>query len=891
MRLHGRDAELGAIERALAGVRAGAQRTLAVSGESGIGKSALLTAAARSAADDGVRVLSARAGEHLREVPFALIADALDDAAAALGPDGLAALPRELAAVLPAARDDGPPAPATGGPAERFRYHRAVRALLERLGAERPLALALDDVQWADEGSIELLLHLLRRPPRTPFLLLFALRPSRGGGRLLAAGRAADGWDELRPAPLGRAAAKALLGDALAPAVRDRIVREADGSPLFLRELARGAAIEGARGHPLPETAGEALALELESLEEPARCLLDAAAIVGDPFDPAIATAVAELPDETARAALDALVAADVVRPDGRGRCGFRHPLLHRVVTDATPPAWRRGAHRRAAAALARRGAPPALRAHHVEQAAEPGEEPAVALFAEAAQASLDGSPAVAAHWYGAALALLGDAEPARRARLLAPMALALGAAGRLDASRAAFDDCLALLPAAAGERRAALLASVTIADVLLGAYAPAAERLDAALAQAPSAARARLLHYRSAVAAFAGDADAVVACSERAAEELAERDAEPLRAAIEANRALGRAMRGDPDAGLVDAAERRLAAVGDSELAAHVDAAWSVGGDLVQLERYPAATAVLRRGLRLARESLQSHLFFHLHVLLTMAELPLLELGSALEHIDAAEEVARLQDLDSELAFALAQRARTLALGGQPAAARAAAAESDALLRARAPGAMTAASRAHNAIVLRGEDPDRLLAALVQIGGERLERIDRTAVGGLLVTATRAALDAGRLAEARRWAERAAAVAGDGDLPATAVRAARAEAEILLAAGATGEARRIAGAAAGDAAAHGLRWEQQEALLLHGRALLAAGEREQALERLRAVAAEAAAREALALHAQAAQELRRAGAPLTAAPADAAAPAPSPRPLARAPRPGAPQR
>jgi AAA ATPase domain len=866
VRLHGREAELAAIGRAVAAVRCGGHRALAISGESGIGKSALLGAAAAEAAAAALLVLRARAAEREREVPFGLVVDALDDEAGVLGAAELATLPRELAAVLPVARGDGAAAPVTGGPAERFRYHRALRALLERLGGERPLALLLDDVQWADEGSVELLLHLLRRPPRVPFLLLLALRPSRGGARLLDAGRRrADGWDELRPAPLGRAAARALLGPDLEPAARERILREADGNPLFLRELARGAGSEAAHGEPLPETLGEAFALELEGLEEPVRRFLDGAAVAGDPFDVEVAAAAAGLDDPAAGQALDALLAADVVRPASRRAFGFRHPLVHRIVTDAIPPEQRRAAHRRAAAALAARGAAPALRAHHVEQFAAAGDEDAIALFAEAAQASLDGAPSVAAHWYGAALALLGPGEEERRAQLLAPMALALGSAGRLDASRAAFDDCLALLPPSAVERRAALIASATIADALLGAFAPAAGRLGSALEQAPPSARPRLLHYRAAVSFLAGDGDDGLDWADRAARELDGCDAEPLRAAIESAQALGRALRGEPGGELAARAERRLRETGDAQLAGQVDAAWSVGGALVQLERFAAAAPVLRRGMRLARQPLESHLFLHFHVLLTMSELPLLELGVALEHSEAAEEVARLQGLSHELAFALTQRARVLALRGQRTEARAAAAESEELLRAHPLHGWSATNRAHNAVVLDGGDPERMLAALTKVGGPGLERIDRAAVGGLLANATRAALAAGRRDDAQRWADLAAAAAGGGDLPATAVRAERAAAELLLAAGATGEARRVAAGAVGEAVRHGLRQEELEAALLHGRALLAAGEREQAIGRFQRVAEEAARHGALSLHAAAARELTGAGARLSA--------------------------
>nr|WP_246345310.1 AAA family ATPase [Conexibacter arvalis] len=859
--MHGRDGELGAIEQAVASAGAGERRMLAVSGESGIGKSALLEAGAALASASGFTVLRGRAGEHLREVAFGLVVTALDRPAAALGRRELAALPPELGAILPAARDDGAPAPPTGGPAERFRLHAAVRKLLERLGAERPLALVLDDVQWADEGTIELLLHLMRRPPPVPFLLLFALRPSRGGARLLDAGRATDGWRELRPAPLGRAAAKAVLGSGLEPAVRERVLRESDGRPLFLRELRRGCMLAAAHHEPAPDAVSESLARELEVLGPRTRALLDGAAIAGDPFDPAVAAAAAELTEAEARAALETLVAGEVVRREGDDLFGFRHTLVHQIVVDATPRGWRRDAHRRAAAALAAGGASPALRAHHVRHLAGPGDEQAVALFVEAAQASLDASPSVAAHWYAAALALLRDAEPARRAQLLAPLALALGAAGRLDESRAAFDDCLALLAPNAAERRAALLAAVTVADVLLGAFGTAAVRLDAALEEAPPAARPRLLHYRSEVAAFADDPDGIVDWADRAARELEGRDMEPLRAAVESEQALGRTLRGEPDQGLMTQAERRLRAVGDGELAAHVDAAWTVGGNLARVERSAEAAPVLRRGMRLARESLQSHLVFHVHLLLTIAELPLLELDAAQEHADAAEEVARLQDLSYELAFALALRAQALAARGERDAAREAARDSDALLRLHQPHGATAASRVGNALLLHGDDPERLLAALTRIGGEELRRLDRTALSVPLLAATRAALALGRHDEAQRWAERAVAAAASGDLPATSVRAERAAAEVLLAGGATAEARRVAAGAVRIAAGHGLLAQELEATLLHGRALAAAGERDQAADHLEQVVQRAARHGALALRDAASAELRRAGA------------------------------
>ena len=129
-------------------------------------------------------------------------------------------------------------------------------------------------------------------------------------------------------------------------------------------------------------------------------------------------------------------MAADLVRPGEDGRAfTFRHPLVRRAVYAGTAPAWRLTAHERAAAALERRGAAAVVRAHHVERAGRPGDPAAVAVIREAAEASA-ASPAAAAHWYGAALRLVGDGP--QRAELLALRADALAAGGRLESAYAA---------------------------------------------------------------------------------------------------------------------------------------------------------------------------------------------------------------------------------------------------------------------------------------------------------------------------------------------------------------------------------------------------------------------------------------------------------------------
>ena len=91
----------------------------------------------------------------------------------------------ELAAVFPA-MEAFVEEPASVSEVERFRLHRAVRSLLERLAGERPLVLVLDDLQWMDAASCDLGASLLRRPPEAAVLLALAYRTGRAPSALVA---------------------------------------------------------------------------------------------------------------------------------------------------------------------------------------------------------------------------------------------------------------------------------------------------------------------------------------------------------------------------------------------------------------------------------------------------------------------------------------------------------------------------------------------------------------------------------------------------------------------------------------------------------------------------------------------------------------------------------
>ena len=197
MKLVGRDEELAVVERAVDEVRAGAGRVLGVLGEAGIGKSALLAALSERAAHAGVLVLDGRGVEQERDVPFGVAVEALDGQLARLA-SGSGALARRAISARSCRRLWTRWAWRRWVPGSAFGVTGRLRALVEQMACERPVALLVDDLHWADEASIELVLHLLRHPPAGPHLLVFASRPVEPMARVLDAARRAPAFEALR---------------------------------------------------------------------------------------------------------------------------------------------------------------------------------------------------------------------------------------------------------------------------------------------------------------------------------------------------------------------------------------------------------------------------------------------------------------------------------------------------------------------------------------------------------------------------------------------------------------------------------------------------------------------------------------------------------------------
>jgi DNA-binding NarL/FixJ family response regulator len=848
MRLRGRDAELQAIGALLAGATKHTEfGAFVLVGEAGIGKSALLAAAAEHARNHELRTIVGRAAEHEGSVPFGLVVDALDEQAAQTAQKRLDAAGPELANVLPSAQEGAPQPLDPAGPSERFRLHRALRSFVELLARERPAALLLDDLQWADAASLEWVLHMLRRPPAAPGALILATRPGDTASKLLqAVGGSGGEYAVLQP--LTNEASLEVLEDIDDAGLRTRIATEAAGNPLFLRELARAA-----RGNQttLPATIAAAIEQEVAALDPEARRLLEGAAVAGDPFDAQLATTAAGSGGEIA--ALDTLVQADLVQPNEGAQFSFRHPLVRRAVYDGAPPAWRLAAHERAARLLEERRASPSLRAYHVERFALTGDDEAIELLERAAAQDIDSSPASAAHWYRAALRLLPADKGSTRARLLVPSGHALAATGRLSDALAAYDEALAL---GVERGRNELIARAARIERQLGRESSARSRLISAARTTTDPDGRVALDLELVSTSFElGDVEAAIRHG-RSALEHPEDDPSTLAitAALEAYVAL---WSGEPDRALVERAEQRaldLPADGTPEA---LDA---VGTMSFSFERFGRAAATLDRAAQSAVRARRDQPLPQIRRMLALSLLYDMRPTEALAVAESAEEGSRLQDTPVQLAVAVHARASALEVLGRPAQAVAAANESQRVLERCERTAYSTAASVLDRVLIHRHDPELLLREVLPLLGENLELMGRPS--SIVPPLVAAAIATGRRAEAEAWVEAVdARVARLGGLPAASVRVACARADVLLAADEPARAVESARAAVALGEAEELRLDTARARIVLGLALDAAGDRDGAVAELERVLADATASGAELIAAEAARELRRAGA------------------------------
>ena len=728
MELIGRERE----REALAAAVAAGSGVVVLEGEPGIGKSRLLAYVAEAAAG-GATVLSARASEYEADLPSALWTEAL-----------------------------GCALPLDGG---RHRTHRALRERLEALAEDAPVVVCLDDVHWADPASVDALAALVHRPPAGDVLLVLATR----SGQLP---RALGAVPPIRLGPLSEAEARELVG-----ADASAVYAASGGNPFYLEQLVRAGdgAGEGASGDgTVPPAVAAALAAELAGLDDGARQLLDAAAVVGDPFELDLAAEVAGFGGAEAAsggaasggaasggaasggeaeatsggaalAALDDLLARSLVRPGGAPRrFAFRHPVVRHAVYEAAPGGWRLGAHARAAAALERRGAGVVPRAHHVEQAAGPGDEAAIALLSLAAAELQSPAPFIAARYYAAALRLTPD--PARRTPLQARLADAQSAAGDAAGARETLLDALGTAEPA---DRLRLTVAVANTEWWLGRTPEARRRLQVALGELPAEPSADRIRLRLALALtslMARDLDdARDQASDAAADARA--IADPVfEAAALAGGAIARVSAGQ-GAEPVEAAAAALERLTPAQLTTRLPAFWMLGRSRRILGDHEAALADLERGAALALETGRDNVRLQLTVERAGV---LIELGRLEEAKAAAEqgvELGRLAGNPPMLLWAhCAQSAACLAAGDVTAALRHATEAAESGVRADFHAAGQPGWCLGNALTAAGE-PARGVQAMLATYGDVLPA-DRPAAAADLAAMHLAAGDVEAAAE-----------------------------------------------------------------------------------------------------------------------------------------------
>ena len=474
--LVGRARELTELDRALDRLASGTPWFVQIVGEPGSGKSTLLHELGRRARDRGYLVLSGRAAEFEQDLPFAVLRDALDDYLASLEPGLLRPLDvhtlAELVAVFPSLlRVVDVPVPEDGVGDDRYRTHRAIRALLEVFVARQPVVLMLDDVHWVDAASGEVIEHLLHRL-NGPMLAVLALRhrPARLTV-MLDRTALADNGSRIELSPLSATEAESLMDPDLAAVEREAMYRQCGGNPFYLEQLARSAVPQHARlpaaerggsgewRPPLPVAAS--IRGELHGLTREARVVADAAAIAGESFEPTLVAAIAERSVHATLTTFDDLLAVDVIRPtDAAHRFRFRHPIVRRVVYDELPRGWRLGAHARAAAALTAAHAPATEAALHIERSAIGGDATAIAMLIEAARSVASRAPLTTGRWLRTAIRLLPhDVDPEYRVSLLVETAAALASAGADEDSVAELEEALGRVPSVQKVQRAELIA------------------------------------------------------------------------------------------------------------------------------------------------------------------------------------------------------------------------------------------------------------------------------------------------------------------------------------------------------------------------------------------------------------------------------------------------
>ncbi|MDT5178448.1 MAG: hypothetical protein QOJ95_2646 [Mycobacterium sp.] len=443
---------------------------LLIEGEAGIGKTAAWLAAVEEARLNGFRVLSARASRDEKGFGFAVASELIGE----VEPEVLDALPatQRLAAERNLLQATG-----ERSSGDQRAVVAAFTAIVNRLADVSPVLVAVDDVQWIDPASRDLLAFAARRL-RGRVRLLLTERTTQDGAASWLRLDSPDALSRMRIQPMEPSRLQRMItdrvGQSFSRATMTRIADVSGGNPFYALELARSLCNSApAATAALPPALAEIMRLRVGHFDDEVKRVLLAAACVSDPTVDVMAAMTSTTVEHLVHL-LEGPETHGVVTIEGN-RVRFTHPVLAYGVYSQALPAHRRGMHR----ALADLESAPEQRARHMALAVVSA-DPEILAGLDAAAIAVDakGDPAAAAELIELAIGLGGDTS----ARRLEAARHQLRA-GDVDRSRA-LAESVATGPAA-GEQRA--VARLLIAETLMctGEFGDAVETLAQAMTDA----------------------------------------------------------------------------------------------------------------------------------------------------------------------------------------------------------------------------------------------------------------------------------------------------------------------------------------------------------------------------------------------------------------------
>lgn len=410
---------------------------LVIEGPPGIGKSRLLTELAVLAGQAGVRTLHGEAFEYQRSVPyFSLFSATLRTDP----PVGDVDVLRQLG---------------SSADSSYWVVHHLQDAI-HTVAAHSPLAIVLEDIHWADSGTLLALRSLATARPDVPVLWIVTVRTGAGGPAVQ------DTLAVLHRANATFVRLGAMSGDAVGEMVQDAVRANADesllnlavkahGNPFLVMELLGGLHEEGrltvsggravATGQHLPRRLSGSIENRLELLSDDASNVVRVAAVLPDRFSARLLAAMLERQPASLTAALAEAVRADLLIDDG-DQLRFRHDLLREATRQSLPQSLRRAIERQSASLMLSMGVEPAEVAIQLASSAEPGDREAISALHRAARAVSNSDPSAAADLSRRALELT-PADDDEHGRLVAETVGLLNRARRYEESEELADAAL----------------------------------------------------------------------------------------------------------------------------------------------------------------------------------------------------------------------------------------------------------------------------------------------------------------------------------------------------------------------------------------------------------------------------------------------------------------